>query len=90
MGNLHLCSLRMFSCFAFMFVLQLEIKKEELLSTLNKLKEKVGDLWKLLQISQEEQEVCQKFTGNPIYDEIKVVSVHERKCTTNQHISDIC
>lgn len=51
---------------------QLEIKKEELLSTLNKLKEKVGDLWKLLQISQEEQEVCQKFTGNPIYDEIKV------------------
>ncbi|XP_077332231.1 protein regulator of cytokinesis 1-like isoform X2 [Lithobates pipiens] len=51
---------------------QLEIKKEELLSTLNTLKEKVGDLWHLLQISQEEQEVCLKFSGNPIYDEIKV------------------
>ncbi|CAI9558964.1 unnamed protein product [Staurois parvus] len=51
---------------------QLEIKKEELLSILNTLKEKVGDLWNLLQISQEEREVCQKISGNPIYDVIKV------------------
>ncbi|XP_040180323.1 protein regulator of cytokinesis 1-like isoform X2 [Rana temporaria] len=51
---------------------QLEIKKEELLCTLNTVKEKVGNLWNLLQISQEEQEVCQKFSGNPIYDDIKM------------------
>ncbi|KAM5192870.1 protein regulator of cytokinesis 1-like isoform 2-T2 [Mantella aurantiaca] len=51
---------------------QLEIKKEELLSTLNTFKEKVGGLWNLLQISQEEREECQNVSGNPIYDQIRV------------------
>ncbi|XP_018413418.1 PREDICTED: protein regulator of cytokinesis 1-like [Nanorana parkeri] len=51
---------------------QLDLKKEALLSTLNSLKEKVGVLWDLLQISKEEREACQKISGNPIYEKIKV------------------
>ncbi|XP_075059981.1 protein regulator of cytokinesis 1-like isoform X2 [Mixophyes fleayi] len=51
---------------------QLELKKEELLSTLNTIKEKVTVLWDLLQVTQEEREVCQKASGSPIYEEMKV------------------
>ncbi|XP_072261506.1 protein regulator of cytokinesis 1-like isoform X2 [Pyxicephalus adspersus] len=51
---------------------QLELKKEALLSTLNSVKEKVEGLWELLQIGQEEREVCQKISGSSIYEEMKV------------------
>ncbi|XP_068089679.1 protein regulator of cytokinesis 1-like [Hyperolius riggenbachi] len=51
---------------------QLECKIEQLLSTLNELKRKVIGLWDLLQIPQDEREVCENISQCPIYEEIKV------------------
>ncbi|XP_069834139.1 protein regulator of cytokinesis 1-like isoform X2 [Dendropsophus ebraccatus] len=51
---------------------QLEIKREDLLSTLKTVKEKVHSLWDLLQIAQEEREACQKVSGSSISEELRM------------------
>ncbi|MEE6460342.1 hypothetical protein FKM82_000927 [Ascaphus truei] len=50
---------------------QLDLRKEALLSTLSELKQKVHVLWNRLQVPQNEQELLPKVAVSPISDEIK-------------------
>ncbi|XP_056424803.1 protein regulator of cytokinesis 1-like isoform X2 [Hyla sarda] len=52
---------------------QLEIKREDLLSILNTVKEKVNSLWDLLKVAQEERTACQKVSGSSISEELRML-----------------